>query len=152
MAAFDPVTAVLEVGGKLLDKFFPDPVKRDEAKAALLQMHQSGELAKMANETEVLKAYLADTQDARKRDSAFLAAGRKNIRGDMLAYGALAALVLDIVFLFFVDVPPNSRDLLLVAFGSLVTIVKDVYGFEFGSSKGSERNSQAVADALKNGS
>jgi hypothetical protein len=33
----------------------------------------------------------------------------------------------------------------------LVAIVKDVFSFEFGSSKGAERNSQAVSDMLKNG-
>lgn len=149
--AFDPATALLEIGGKLLDKFFPDPVKRDEAKAALIQMQQSGELAKMANETEVLKAYLADTQSARERDKAFLAAGRKNTRGDVLAYSAIGALGLCIVLLFILEPAPQSRDLLLVTLGALVAIVKDVFGFEFGSSKGSERNSQAVSDMLKNG-
>jgi hypothetical protein len=67
-----------------------------------------------------------------------------------LAYGALGALILCILALFAFDVPPQSRDLLLVTLGALVAIVKDVFGFEFGSSKGSERNAQAVSDMLKN--
>ena len=83
---------------------------------------------------------------------AFLNAGRKNWRGDILAFGALGALVVCIVALFVADVPPQSRDLLLVTLGALVAIVKDVYGFEFGSSKDSQRNAQAVSDMLKNGS
>ena len=105
----------------------------------------------MANDTETIKAYLADTQSARERDKAFLAAGRRNTRGDVLAYGALGALLLCILALFAFDVPTSSRDLLLVTLGALVAIVKDVYGFEYGSSKGSERNAQAVSDMLKNG-
>lgn len=150
--AFDPVSLLLEVGGKVLDRVWPDPVQAGQAKLELAKMAANGELAKLANDTETVKAYLADVASARDRDKAFLAAGRKNVRGDVLAYGALGALILCILALFAFDVPAQSRDLLLVTLGALVAIVKDVFGFEFGSSKGSERNAQAVSDMLKNGS
>jgi len=46
--AFDPVTAVLDlvngVGGKLIDRLFPDPTEKAKAQLALAQMQQSGEL------------------------------------------------------------------------------------------------------------
>lgn len=149
--AFDPISLLLEVGNKVMDRVWPDPAQAATAKMELAKMAQSGELAKMANETDTMKAYLADVQSARQRDIAFLQAGKKNIRGDVLAYGALGALIMCILALFAFDVPAQSRDLLLVTLGALVAIVKDVFGFEFGSSKGSERNAQAVADSLKNG-
>jgi hypothetical protein len=114
-------------------------------------MKESGELARMANETEEVKAYLADTQSARERDKAFLAAGKKNFRGDILAYAAMGALVSVILLLFVFKVPQESREILLVVLGALVAIVKDVYGFEFGSSKDSQRNAQAVSDMLRSG-
>lgn len=145
------VSAVSNIGGKLIDRIWPDPQQAQEAKIKLAELVQSGELAKMANETDAVKAFLADTQSARARDIAFLQAGRKNLRGDILAYGALGALILCILALFAFEVPPQSRDLLLVTLGALVAIVKDVFGFEFGSSKDSQRNAQAVADMLKNG-
>lgn len=150
--AFDPISAAFEIGGKLLDRFFPDPAQKSAAALELAKMKESGELARMANDTESMKAYLADTASARARDIEFLKAGRKNTRGDILAYGALGALIMCILALFAFDVPAQSRDLLLVTLGALVAIVKDVFGFEFGSSKGSERNAQAVSDMLKNGS
>lgn len=154
--AFDPVTAGLElikqVAPKLIDHFLPDPEKAAAAKLELAKLEQTGELARMANETETVKAFLADTQSARQRDVAFLQAGKKNFRGDVLAYSAIGALITCILALFFFDVPNSSRDLLLVTLGALVAIVKDVYGFEFGSSKDSQRNAQAVSDMLKNGS
>lgn len=146
------IEGIFEVGKKLLDRFLPDPSAKAAAEMELLKMQQSGELAKMANDTDTLKAYLADIENARARDVEFLKAGRRNIRGDVLAYGALGALIVCILALFLFDVPQQSRDLLLVTLGALVAIVKDVFGFEFGSSKGSERNAQAVVDALKNGS
>lgn len=145
------IPLIEKLAGSLVDRVFPDQEKAAAAKLEMAKIIQSGELAKMANETEEMKAYLADTASARDRDKAFLAAGRRNTRGDILAYGALGALILCILALFAFDVPPQSRDLLLVTLGALVAIVKDVFGFEFGSSKGSERNAQAVSDMLKNG-
>ena len=114
-------------------------------------MAQSGELAKMANDTDQMKAFLADVASARDRDKAFISSGRKNIRGDVLAYAAIGALIACGLALFVYRVPQESRDLLLVILGALVAIVKDVFGFEFGSSKDSQRNAQAVADMLKGG-
>lgn len=152
MASFDPLTAALQIGEKLLDRFFPDPAQKAAAALELAKMKESGELARMANDTETVKSYLADTQSARDRDKAFLAADKKNFRGDVLAYAAMGALVGCILLLFVFKVPQESREILLVVLGALVAIVKDVYGFEFGSSKDSQRNAQAVSDMLKNGS
>jgi hypothetical protein len=51
-----PLTALLEVGGKLVDKLIPDPEAKAKATAELARMAQDGELAKMANETDLYKA------------------------------------------------------------------------------------------------
>ena len=149
--AFDPVSAVFEIGGKVIDRLWPNPAERDAAKAKLVELQQTGELAKMANESETIKAFLADTQSARVRDIEIIKSVGKNRRGDILAYTAVGSMALCILLLFVFDVPAQSRDLLLVVLGALVTIVKDVFGFEFGSSKDSQRNAQAVADMLKQG-
>jgi len=50
-----PLTALLEVGGKLIDKLIPDPEAKAKAQLELAQMAQDGELAKMANETDLYK-------------------------------------------------------------------------------------------------
>lgn len=46
--AIDPVTAALDIGGKLIDRLWPDPTQRDLAKLELLKMQQQGELAQIA--------------------------------------------------------------------------------------------------------
>lgn len=53
--ALDPVTAAFDLGGKLVDKLFPDPAQRDKAKLDLLALHQSGELAEMTGQMEINK-------------------------------------------------------------------------------------------------
>jgi hypothetical protein len=47
--------AILGIGSKLIDKFIPDPQAKAEAQLKLAQMAQDGELARMANETELFK-------------------------------------------------------------------------------------------------
>ena len=42
-----PIGAILDVGMKLVDKFFPDPEQKAKAQVELLKMQQDGELAKM---------------------------------------------------------------------------------------------------------
>jgi len=46
--ALDPVTAALDIGGKLIDRLFPDPAKRDAARLELLRLQQAGALAQVA--------------------------------------------------------------------------------------------------------
>ena len=42
-----PLAAVLDIGSKLVDKFFPDPQQAEQAKLKLLEMNQNGELAQL---------------------------------------------------------------------------------------------------------
>ena len=60
--AFDPITAVFEIGGKLIDKLLPDPGAKLAAQQELLRMQQTGELAVLAAETEIAKGQMAINQ------------------------------------------------------------------------------------------
>ena len=54
-----PLGAVIDIGGKLIDKFWPDPATRDAAKLEMFKAQQSGELQILASETELAKAQIA---------------------------------------------------------------------------------------------
>jgi hypothetical protein len=58
--ALDPVTAALDIGGKLIDKFFPDPTAKAEAQLKLLALQQSGELSAMMAQTDINKVEAAN--------------------------------------------------------------------------------------------
>ena len=45
--------AILNIGGKLIDKLIPDPEAKAKAQFELAKMAQDGELAKMANDTKL---------------------------------------------------------------------------------------------------
>jgi len=47
--------ALLNVGGKLIDKLIPDPEAKAKAQLELTKLAQDGELARMANETKLFE-------------------------------------------------------------------------------------------------
>jgi sensor domain CHASE-containing protein len=72
----DPISTVLNVGMKLLDKFFPDPEQKAKAQIELMQMQQNGELAQ-------INADIAEQQELTKRQQADMLSDSwlsKNIR------------------------------------------------------------------------
>ena len=54
--ALDPVTALLDIGGKVIDRLWPDPVQAAQAKLELIKLQQSGELTQIAGQLEINKA------------------------------------------------------------------------------------------------
>ena len=53
--ALDPISAALDIGGKVIDRLWPDPAQAAAAKLELLKLQQSGELAQIAVNTEEAK-------------------------------------------------------------------------------------------------
>jgi len=75
-----PLTALLEVGGKLVDKLIPDPEAKAKAQLELAKMAQDGELAKMANETALFKEEQSNLTSRHQFDMASDSWLSKNIR------------------------------------------------------------------------
>lgn len=58
--ALDPVTAILDIGGKVIDRLWPDPTQAAQAKLELFKLQQSGELAQITGQLEINKAEAAN--------------------------------------------------------------------------------------------
>lgn len=67
--AFDPLSAALDIGGKLIDRLWPDPTKAAEAKLELLKLQQSGEL-------QIIAGQLAINAEEAKSSSVFVSGWR----------------------------------------------------------------------------
>jgi hypothetical protein len=74
------ITGLLAVGGKLIDKLIPDPEAKARAQLELATLAQNGELAKMANDTEMFKAEQENTTERWTADMASDSWLSKNIR------------------------------------------------------------------------
>jgi hypothetical protein len=72
--------ALLDLGGKLLDKFIPDPAAKAKAQLDLAQMAQNGELAAMANETKLFETEQSNLSQRHTADMASDSWLSKNIR------------------------------------------------------------------------
>ena len=57
----DPVTALFEVGSKVLDRILPDPAQQAAAKLELLKLQQNGELAQISGQMDINKIEAASS-------------------------------------------------------------------------------------------
>lgn len=65
----------------------------------------------------------------------------------LLAGAAVFTLLACIYLLAFRTLPPSGKDAILILLGAVVASYKDVYGFFFGSSAGSERQTELLSQA-----
>jgi hypothetical protein len=75
-----PLAGLLEIGGKLVDKLIPDPEAKARAQLELTKLAQDGELAKIANETDLYKTEQNNLTERMKADMASDSWLSKNIR------------------------------------------------------------------------
>jgi hypothetical protein len=146
--------ALLNVGGKLIDKLIPDPEAKARAQLELSKMAQDGELAKMANETKLLELNNANTDSARDMNAKVQESSNASWLAKNTAYaldiGIVAATIFLAWFAFIKGVPEANKELVYMALGSLITMSGTVLNFHRGSSQGSKDKAteiQAMKDA-----
>jgi hypothetical protein len=103
-----PLDALLNIGGKILDKVFPDPAQAEQAKLKLLEMQQNGELAKIAADT-------AEQQELTKRHEADMASDSwlsKNIRPGTLVFILIVYSTFAMMSAWDIEVNNNYVELL----------------------------------------
>ena len=123
--AFDPLTAGLEFGGKILDKLFPNPEERAALQVKLIELQQAGELAQIDVNKEEAKS-----------DNLFVSGWRPFI-GWVCGLAFAYHLILQPLLVFIatnaghdVDLPVFDKGMLtdtlfgMLGFGSLRTVEK----------------------------
>ena len=72
----DPVSILLGIGSKVIDRLWPDETQRDLAKLELLKMQQSGELAQLTADTALATAQIGVNAEDAKSASVFVSGAR----------------------------------------------------------------------------
>jgi len=103
-----PLDAILGVGMKLVDKFFPDPEAKAKAQLELLQMQQNGELAQIKADVAEGKELTARLQADMTSDSWL----SKNIRPMTLIAILLGYFVFAMMSAFDMDTNTKYVELL----------------------------------------
>jgi hypothetical protein len=104
--------ALLNVGGKLIDKLIPDPEAKAKATAELAKMAQDGELAKMANDTKLFETEQNNLTQRMQADMASDSWLSKNIRPMTLVYILVAYMALAVLDASVLDIADAFVELL----------------------------------------
>jgi hypothetical protein len=134
--AFDPVSAALDVGGKIIDRVWPDPAQKDAAKLELMKLYQNGDLAVLAAQTDLAKA-ASDIVKTEAGSNNFLTASWRPIT--MLVFVVL------ITARWFGWAAPNLQEQEYLKLWDIVQL--GLGGYVVGRSV--EKIVPSVADALK---
>jgi hypothetical protein len=104
--------AILNIGGKLIDKLIPDPEAKAKAQFELTKMAQDGELAKMANDSKLYELEQNNLTERMQADMASDSWLSKNIRPMTLIYILVAYLILAILDAAALDIADAFVELL----------------------------------------
>jgi hypothetical protein len=104
--------ALLNVGGKLIDKLIPDPEAKARAQLELTKMAQDGELMKMANDTKLFEAEQNNLTQRMQADMSSDSWLSKNIRPLTLLYILIAYLALALIDASAWDIADSFVELL----------------------------------------
>lgn len=124
-----PIAALLGIGSQLIDRLWPDEEKKAQAKIALMEMAQKGELAELQARSEIVKTEAASEH--------WLAANWRPIL--MLTFGGL------IVARWFGYAAPELSEAEYLKLWSIVEF--GIGGYVIGRS--AEKVIPGLADALK---
>ena len=127
---------IADLGGKLIDRLFPDAEAAAKAKLELFKMQQTGELASLAAQTEIIKAGAAIVQEE-ARSQSWLARSWRPIT--MLVFVGL------ITARWFGLAAPNLSEAEYLALWDIVQL--GLGGYVIGRS--AEKIVPAIAEALK---
>jgi hypothetical protein len=86
--------SLFDFGSKIIERVWPDPAQRAQATLELTKLQQSGELQKLALETDLLKGQLQINQEEAKSTNWFVAGWRPAV-GWTCAAGLLYATIID---------------------------------------------------------
>jgi len=103
-----PLTALFDVGMKVLDKFIPDPEAKAKAQQELLKMQQEGRLAEL-NADNIEAQELTKRQQADMTSDSWLS---KNIRPMTLVFILVTYTVFGLMSAWDIDVNNNYVELL----------------------------------------
>ena len=139
------IPALLEMGGKLIDRLIPNPEAKAAAALELAKLQESGELARMADSTKLTEAFLADTQSARDREVKISTSSEAPYLNKIIT--PILALIVTIgggwILIYIKDADTKM---------AAVSVVTLVLGYYFGTSQGSTKASQLFRDIARKNS
>ena len=146
--SFDPISAALDFGGKIIDRIWPDATEKQKAEASQM-------IAELAHEENIFGKEVEDRQSAREREAQIAVAADapliNKIVTPILAVGVVALTFLLFGAVVFQNevVDASRKDLAIYVLGALSSICGMVVSYYFGSSSGSTQKTDYMEKLLK---
>lgn len=124
--ALDPVTAALNIGGKLIDKFFPDPAAKQAAQLKLMEMAQAGEFKALEADLQMALGQM-EINKAEAQSGSFFVAGWRPAVGWVCVLGLAYTFIAWPILHWYsnkhgIDIPPQLE------LGPLITLLGGLLG------------------------
>ena len=145
---FDPITAAIEFGTRVVDRIWPDATEKQKADAQLV-------IAELAHTETIFSKEVEDRDSARKRESEIASSEYapfiNKIITPVLASGTLLlSFVLFYIVAFDTSVFTNAnKDIIIYILGVLSAIDTQIIGYYFGSSSSSAQKTATLEGLIK---
>ena len=146
--SFDPISAAIDFGSKIVDRIWPDATEKQKAEANLV-------IAQLAHTETIFAKEVEDRESARQRESEVASSEFapliNKIITPILAIGTiLLSFLLFYIVAFDTSVFTNAnKDIIIYILGVLSAIDTQIIGYYFGSSSGSVQKTATLESLIK---
>lgn len=146
--SFDPISAAIDFGSKIVDRIWPDATEKQKAEANLV-------IAELAHSETLFTKEVEDRESARKRESEIAVSANaptiNKVITPILAIGTLLlSFILFYIIAFDTSVFSNAnKDIIIYILGVLSAIDTQIIGYYFGSSSGSVEKTHTIESMLR---
>jgi hypothetical protein len=146
--SFDPISAAIDFGSKIVDRIWPDATEKQKAEANLV-------IAELDHSETMFTKEVEDRVSARQREaevaSSEFAPTINKIITPILAIGTLLlSFILFYIVAFDTSMFTNAnKDIIIYILGVLSAIDTQIIGYYFGSSSGSVQKTATLESLIK---
>ena len=146
--SFDPISAAIDFGSKIVDRIWPDATEKQKAEANLI-------IAELAHTETIFTKEVEDRASARQREADIAASENapiiNKIITPVLAVGTiLLSFLLFYIVAFDTSVFTNAnKDIIIYILGVLSAIDTQIIGYYFGSSSQSVEKTRTIESMLR---
>ena len=146
--SFDPISAAIDFGSKIVDRIWPDATEKQKADAQLV-------IAELAHSETLFEKEVEDRASARQREADVASSEHaptiNKIITPVLAIGTiLLSFLLFYVVAFDTSVFTNAnKDIIIYILGVLSAIDTQIIGYYFGSSSQSAEKTRTIESMIR---
>ena len=146
--SFDPISAAIDFGSKIVDRIWPDATEKQKAEAAQI-------VAQLAHDENIFSKEVEDRQSARQREAEIAtSADAPLLNKIVLPILAIGVLVLSFILFYIVAfdselVTARNKDVIIYILGVLSAIDTQIVQYYFGSSSGSTQTRSFLENMVK---